>query len=151
MAVRVEFHTGVADELGFACRLLRKAYGQGVRVLVSASSARLAQLDRALWTFAEREFLPHVRFAVPGPVPAIAARTPIWLVDGGVPLGSPPVLLNLGAELAPAIGGFDRIIEVVAVDADEEQRGRARWRAYVAAGLQPRHHPAAAALKGDAA
>ena len=63
MALKVEFHTGVADELAFACRLLRKAYHQGARVLVRAPSARLARLDRELWTFAEREFVPHLRFS----------------------------------------------------------------------------------------
>ena len=50
----VEFHTGVADPLGFACRLLRKAYRRGARVLVTAPPERLAQLDRLLWTFDER-------------------------------------------------------------------------------------------------
>ena len=71
MALQVEFHTGVADDLGFACRLLRKAYHKGARVLVRAPSARLARLDRELWTFVEREFIPHLRFTAPGtpPVP----------------------------------------------------------------------------------
>ena len=56
----VEFHTGVADPTAFACRLLRKACRAGVRVLVTASPAPLVALDRALWTFAERDFVPHV-------------------------------------------------------------------------------------------
>lgn len=139
----VEFHTGVADDLGFACRLLRKACRQGARVLVRAPSARLARLDRELWTFAEREFLPHVRFAVPGPVPASAARTPVWLADGDVPPGCPPVLVNLGADLPTSLHPFQRIIEIVAVDADDEDRGRARWKAYRAMGLEVKHHAAA--------
>ncbi|MEN9627658.1 MAG: putative polymerase chi subunit HolC, partial [Pseudomonadota bacterium] len=46
MPAQVEFHTGVADERAFACRLLRKAYRQGVRVLVRAPSATLVRLDR---------------------------------------------------------------------------------------------------------
>lgn len=145
MALRVEFHTGVADDLGFACRLLRKASRQGVRVLVRAPAARLQRLDRELWTFVEREFLPHLRFSAPGAVPAHAARTPVWLVDGDVPAGSPPVLVNLGADLPTSLDGFDRIIEIVAVDADDEQRGRARWRTYRSLGLDVTHHPAAAA------
>jgi DNA polymerase-3 subunit chi len=140
VAPRVEFHSGVADDLGFACRLLRKAYLQGARVLVRAPSARLARLDRALWTFAEREFLPHLRFAAPGVVPAQAARTPIWLVDGQLPAGVPPVLVNLGADLPDDWQAFDRIIEVLSTEPDDEQRGRARWRAYKAAGLAIKHH-----------
>jgi len=145
MALRVDFHTGVADELGFACRLLRKAYRQGARILVRAPAPRLARLDRELWTFAEREFLPHLRFASPGPLPPAAARTPIWLVDGAVPAGSPPVLLNLGAELPASLDGFERVIEVIPVDVTQEQRGRGRWRAYLALGAEMKHLPAATA------
>ena len=70
----VEFHTGVADPLDFACRLLRKAARQGVRVLVTAPGETLGALDRLLWTFEEREFLPHVR--VPGAPAATAALRP---------------------------------------------------------------------------
>jgi DNA polymerase-3 subunit chi len=145
VAPRVDFHTGVADDVGFACRLLRKAYRLGARVLVRAPAARLARLDRELWTCVEREFLPHLRFAAPGELPAAAARTPIWLVDGALPPAPPPVLLNLGAELPSSLDDFDRIIEVVSVDADEAQRGRQRWRAYAAQGLTPTHLPATAA------
>lgn len=144
MAAQVEFHTGVADELRFACRLLRKAYHLGARVLVRAPSARLARLDRELWTFAEREFVPHLRFGADAAPPAAARRTPIWLVDGGVPMGHPPVLVNLGAAMPAQPQAFERIIEIVGLDADEEQLGRARWRAYKAAGLDVKHHPASA-------
>ena len=107
MSLQVEFHTGVGDDVAFACRLLRKAYHRGARVVVRAPTTRLSRLDRELWTFTEREFLPHLRFAQPGPLPAQAARTPIWLVDGALPDGCPPVLVNLGADLAepPAAGG----------------------------------------------
>ena len=147
MALRVEFHTGVVDDLGFACRLLRKACRQGARVLVRAPTARLQQLDRELWTFVERDFLPHLRFQAPGPMPPHATRTPIWLVDGEVPAGSPPVLVNLGADLPATLDGFERIIEIVAVDADVEQRGRARWRTYRALGLDVKHHVGAAAAR----
>ena len=143
MATRVEFHTGVADDIGFACRLLRKAYGQGVRVLVRAPRDRLSRLDRELWTFVEREFLPHLRFAAPGARPPQAARTPVWLVDGEVPgdmPGAPAVLVNLGAAIVPDLGAFERIIEIVGNEPDDQAGGRERWRAYKAAGLEPVHH-----------
>ena len=148
MPTTVEFHTGVGDDLGFACRLLRKAYHKGARVLVRAPSARLAALDRALWTFAEREFIPHLRISAAGAATPQAARTPIWLTDGEVPPGAPPVLVNLGADVPTAVQAFDRVIEIVGTDADEAQRGRARWRAYQVAGLAITHHPAAGAARG---
>jgi DNA polymerase III subunit chi len=73
----VEFHTGVAEPLLFACKLLRKAARQGVRVQVTAPAQQLAALDRALWTFDERDFVPHAR--VPGASAELLRRTPIWL------------------------------------------------------------------------
>lgn len=140
----VEFHTGVADPLGFACRLLRKAYRRGARVLVTAPAERLAQLDRLLWTFDEREFVPHLR--VPAADAAMAARTPIWLAVPPAPAGAPGVVVNLGAPApAPAaLDGIERLIEVVGTEPGEVQDGRERWRAYKAAGLAVVHHAAGA-------
>lgn len=139
----VEFHTGVQDPVGFACRLLRKAYRQGVRVLVTAPAERLAELDRQLWVLEERDFVPHV--CVPGVAAALAARTPIWLAaSAGVP-DAPRVVVNLGAEAPADPATLERLIEVVAADADEMDRGRSRWRAYKSVGLEIRHHAAGAA------
>ncbi len=139
----VEFHTGVADPVGFACRLLRKAYRAGARVQVTAPPESLAALDRALWTFEERDFVPHAR--VPGCAAAMAARTPIWLSPRAGGPGAPGVVVNLGAEAPPALDEVQRLIEVVAADADEAERGRQRWRAYKAAGLEIKHHGGGAA------
>lgn len=138
----VEFHTGVADAVAFACRLLRKAYRQGARVTVTAPAPVLATLDRELWTFEERDFVPHVRLG-PGTPAALAARTPIWLVDGDAPAGAPPVLVNLGADAPPADAPFERVIEVVSSEDGEAERGRGRWREYKARGLAVKHHAAA--------
>ena len=141
MTPAVEFHTGVADPLAFACRLLRKAYRRGARVLVTAPAAQLEALDRALWTFDERDFVPHLRLTG-GAGAALAARTPIWLTDAAPPPGCPEVLVNLGAAAADELAPFTRVIEIVAADADAEQAGRARWREYRARGLAVTHHVA---------
>ena len=140
----VEFHTGVADPLAFACRLLRKAIRQGARVLVTAPADVLSALDRQLWTFEDRDFVPHVR--VPGASAATAALTPIWLATGAAATEGladvPGLLVNLGAAASPAAAALERLIEIVGVEPDEAARGRERWRAYKAAGLSIRHHPA---------
>lgn len=147
----IEFHTGLEDPVGFACRMLRKAYRQGARVGVAAQQQRLAELDRQLWLLDERDFLPHARVDQPD-----AARllrfSPIWLALEAVALPQaaqahqlqmPGVLLNLGlAEVDPGLG-FERVIELVGHDADEADAGRRRWRAYAALGLKPRHQVAA--------
>jgi len=137
----VEFHTGVADPLVFACRLLRKACRQGARVAVTAPSAVLAALDERLWTFEAQSFVPHLRWSPARS--AQAARTPIWLIEGAPPPASPPVLVNLGAAPVAAAEAFERIIEIVSDDDEDRRAGRARWRAYEALGLSITHHNAA--------
>ena len=147
MAARVEFHTGVDDPVGFACRLLRKAYRSGARVLVTAPADRLAALDDALWTFEAKEFVPHVR--LPGPAAALAPRTPVWLAASAsspppASPGLPAVLINLGADAPPQADTFARVIEVVAADPASRADGRARWRHYEGWGVTPVHHAGAA-------
>lgn len=147
MPASVEFHTGVADPLTFACRLLRKAYRAGARVLVTAPAHQLGALDEALWTFEAKEFLPHVR--VPGPAAALAPRSPIWLSTDAAPqalpaTGRPTLLVNVGATPPAGAQDFDRIIEIVGDEADERAAGRRRWRHYESWGVKPVHHDAAA-------
>ena len=142
----VEFHTGVPDRVSFACRLLRKASRQGARVLVTAPEDILAELDRALWAFEERDFLPHVR--MPGAKPAVAARTPVWLARDVSLQGAadaPRLVVNLGAEAPADVAALERLIEVVSAEPDDAEQGRQRWRAYRAAGLDIKHHAAAGA------
>lgn len=142
MPATVEFHTGVADPVHFACRLLRKAVKSGARVLVTASPATLEALDEALWTFEAQEFLPHVR--IPGPAQALASRTPVWLSAGEWPADAPPVLVNLGGPAPDDGESFDRIIEIVGVEPEEVDASRLRWRRYQGWGVKPVHHGAAA-------
>ena len=46
----VTFHFNVPDKLGYACRLLRKAYAAGGPVGVVAPPDTLRALDTALWS-----------------------------------------------------------------------------------------------------
>lgn len=143
----VEFHTGLADPLAFACRLLRKAQRQGHRLLVTAPLLQLAELDTLLWTFDPQSFVPHVR--LPEAAAALAARTPIWLCEQAPPGDVPPVLVNLGAPLAQGLERFRRLIEVVSHDVEDAQAGRERWRSYKALGLDIKHHVAASVSPPD--
>ena len=135
----VEFHTGVGDPIAFACRLLRKAARQGVRVQVTAPPDRLSALDRGLWTFEERDFVPHVR--LPGATAAVAQRTPIWLTASLLTQDAPRVLVNLGGAWPASLDTLDRVIEIVSAEPDEAALGRERWRDYKALGLPLKHHP----------
>jgi DNA polymerase-3 subunit chi len=133
----VEFHTGLDEPVGFACRLLRRAYRSGARVLVTAPAPTLASIDRVLWTLDERDFVPHVRWSAALPS-STARRTPIWLAEF-VPEAPPPVLVNVGAPAPEDLTPFERVIEVVGAAPDEAQAGRERWRGYKARGISPRH------------
>jgi DNA polymerase-3 subunit chi len=144
----VEFHTGIADPVGYACRLLRKAYRLGARVRVTASDEGLSELDRALWTFEDREFVPHVRVA--GCADTMLARTPIWLGGSASPTGrvaAPRLLVNIGAQAPADFDALDRLIEIVAGHPDDVEAGRKRWRAYRTAGLEVVHHGSGAAAE----
>lgn len=139
---QVEFHTGVAAPGHFACRLLRKAMRQGVRVAVTAPSEALQALDKALWTFEEREFVPHLRVDAAAADSDLARRTPIWLVDGPLPPGCPTVLVNLGAGPPDDPARLSRLIEIVSTEPDDVAAARARWRHYAGLGLKVVHHQA---------
>jgi DNA polymerase III subunit chi len=142
----VEFHTGVQSPVEFACRLLRKAQRSGARAWVTAPPDVLNELDRALWTFEERDFVPHAR--VQGAAATLLLRTPLWLApavaDVTMP-GAPRLLVNVGVAAPADHSGLDRLIEIVSIEVDDAQRGRERWRAYKAAGLHIVHHQAVSA------
>jgi DNA polymerase-3 subunit chi len=138
MAVPVEFHTGVADPVAFACRLLRKAWRMDARLTVTAPAPTLSALDQALWTFDAQEFLPHLRWPAAA---AVAARTPVWLCDGEVPEGAPRLRVNLGADPPADAASVDRVIEIVGETPEDRAAGRARWRHYEQQwGVKPLHH-----------
>ncbi|OYU78412.1 MAG: DNA polymerase III subunit chi [Burkholderiales bacterium PBB5] len=140
--VQVDFHTGLTDKLGHACRLLRKAYRAGHRVVVTGAPEQLARLDSQLWTFDVGEFIPHARLRQGQPVPPRLAATPVWLADVPADAGVDDVLVNLGPGPVDGLAQFQRVIELVADDADDVAEGRQRWRQYVAAGITPTQHKA---------
>lgn len=134
---RLEFHTGVADPLGYGCRLLRKAYRRGVKVVVCGEPERLSRLDTLLWTFEQLEFVPHARLRNGEKPDATMQRTPIWLADRGAEWPACDLVVNLGDPVVDQPERFARVIEIVGDDEAARQAGRARWRAYAAAGLKP--------------
>lgn len=149
----IAFHTGLPDKIGYACRLLRKASRQGLRVRVIAEAAELELLDKALWTFDAHDFVPHLRL-VAGAAPATALqRTAVWLTPASTdwPEGAeaPGVLVNLGLEPPADVKVFERVVELVSDDADERAAGRRRWRQYEALGFTIRHFPADADAAAD--
>jgi DNA polymerase-3 subunit chi len=143
----IAFHTGLPDKIGYACRLLRKASRQGLRVRVIAEAAALDLLDTALWTFDPHDFVPHLRLGR-GAAPAAAMhRTAVWLTPESArwPDGAeaPGVLVNLGLASTLDVDAYERVFELVSDDVNERAAGRRRWRQYEAAGFTIRHFLAA--------
>jgi DNA polymerase-3 subunit chi len=139
-AGRVEFHHGMPDKMAYACRLVRKAYRAGARVVVTGDAAQLKELDRQLWMFDEQEFLPHILVG-DQPVAPRLHDTPVWLTShlASAP-GHPAVLVNLGAEVPESLDRFQRLFEVVSLQPDDRQRGRQRWKTYAAMGWEVHPH-----------
>ncbi|MFP5399399.1 MAG: DNA polymerase III subunit chi [Gammaproteobacteria bacterium] len=138
----VAFHTGVSDKLGYACRLLRKAWRQRQRVAVTGAPAALARLDAQLWVFEPHEFIPHLRLSRGAePAERLAQRTLIWLVDPGTPAPGCKVLVNLGPDWPDEAAAFERVVELVDASEGDRQAGRRRWNAYKTAGWSVVHHP----------
>jgi len=133
----VEFHTQTPDRLLYACRLLRKAASSAARVLVTAETETLKQLDRQLWSFSSTDFVPHCFQDAPA---RVLDNSPIVLAPT-LPAEAPQsVLLNLGAEVPAGVEQFARIIEIVSEDALDKQQARSRWRQYAALGCKLTSH-----------
>jgi DNA polymerase III subunit chi len=136
----VAFHFNAPQKRGYACRLLRKAYLKGARLVVLCEQDDIAALDAALWTFAAGEFVPH---SSEGDVPGVKARSPIRLVSdlpADLPDADATVLVNLTHAVPLAYQRFGRVIEVVATDPGDKSLARERWRQYLSDGVEPQRH-----------
>lgn len=137
----ITFHVRAPDKVGYACRLLRKAWNQGTQVVVTGDPDVLRDLDVSLWTFSALDFVPHCHGAS-GPM---AARTPVVLSEGLEQVPHHDVLVNLGAAVPEGFERFERLIEVVGTEGEDLQRGRARWKHYASRGYALKQHDLAEA------
>jgi DNA polymerase III subunit chi len=136
------FHVMVPDRVHYTCRLLRKAIGAGARVAVVGDPDTLRQLDGALWTFSQLDFLPHAwsdsHANLQSASPILLARLPSQVVGW-------PVVVNLGGEPVPNAALHEKVIEIVGEQDAELALARQRWKSYQAMGLSPRRHEVASA------
>lgn len=137
----VAFHFNLPDKLAYSCRLLRKAYAGGARVVVTAEPNVLAQLDQMLWTFSALEFVPHCRTDADA---ATLAATTVLLAESVADGASAEVLLNLGQSIPDGFERFARCIEVVSQLDEDRAAARRRWRHYADRGYALKGHDRAA-------
>lgn len=132
----IDFYTHCADRLEIAARLVAKAWATHGSVRVLTSDAALTDLlDRRLWQWPATGFLPHCRLAHP-----LADETPIIVDHAPEHQGRADVLINLQAAPPPFFARFERLLEIVTVDADAVAAGRDRWRYYKSRGYELKQH-----------
>lgn len=137
-ATRIEFHFHVDDGHAHACRLLRKAVGQGVRCAVLAPPATLQALDQKLWTFSGTDFIAHSRV---GDDPVATAAAAVLLTSTLADLQQPvDALIHLGDEVPEGFERFARLIEIVTTDDLSRAQARLRWKHYSAQGYELVRH-----------
>jgi DNA polymerase-3 subunit chi len=134
---RIEFHFNAPERLPYACRLLRKARARDVRLGVLGSESALRQLDAALWTFSDIDFLPHSLWS---DASEIKDASPIRLETDPLHLAGMDVLVNLGDEVPQGFETFERLIEIVATDDHGRMTARQRWRHYTQQGYDLQQH-----------
>ncbi|NJM33266.1 MAG: DNA polymerase III subunit chi [Limnobacter sp.] len=123
---RIDFHLHVEDALLYTCRLVRKAYGSGLKpVVFCKDDTVLAQLDQLLWSFSEDDFLPHAKTGT-----AAVQQSPIVLTHQAEDIVHYDLLINLDSECAPFFARFDRLIEIVGTTEPAKQQARERYKFY---------------------
>ena len=127
MTTRIDFHTNIADKLGYACRLARKAYASRASVvLLAEDAAQAAALDEALWTLGDTDFIPHVLAGDP-----LAPQTPVIVADSDdAELPHHDILVNLTRRTPAHFARFARVFEIISSDEDDAAAGRKRYVAY---------------------
>jgi len=133
---QIDFRSNVANKLGYACVLVRKARAANCHVvLFSDDKAELRALDDLLWTYAEQEFLPHVMAEDPN-----APHTPVLLTasDEAV-LPHNQILINLSARTPGNFAQFERLFEIVSTESGDVAAGRERYRFYQQRGYPLTH------------
>src|SRR5215468_11454396 len=136
----IDFYTHVADRLEVAAKLVAKAFAQHGRVRVlTPDAATTDALDRWLWLKPPIAFLPHCRVDS-----ALAAETPIWIDHANDHPGPAAVLINLQPAAPSFFSRFERLAEIVGVDAEDVAAGRERYRYYRERGYELRTHSLAA-------
>jgi DNA polymerase-3 subunit chi len=124
---RIDFHTNIPDKLSYACRLARKAYAAGGKlVLLAEDAAQAARLNEALWTVSETDFVPHVLAD-----DALAAVTPIIVsASDQAEFAHGDMLVNLTRHTPANVDRFQRVFEIISTDEEDAAAGRLRYVAY---------------------
>ena len=124
---RIDFHSNVSNPLLYACRLVRKAYTNQVKVAITVPTDMLEKLDEMLWTFSQIDFIPHCYATSQN-----AVHTQVVLATE-TDLDKLPhyqVLINLSEQIPTLFARFERLLEIISTAESERVAGRERYRFY---------------------
>lgn len=141
----VTFHFNVPDKVAYLCRLLRKVTAMGKQALVLLPPDLVRDLDQALWTFSQPDFIAH---ALATDDARVRDRSPILLTSFMCEVAHRDVLINAMPAPPPVHDGFEKLLEIVGLEAEDRQQARARWKTYTQQGMAIRQHDAALSAKG---
>ena len=131
----IEFYTGISDPIAATHRLALKVYASGRRLRIATpDQATTALLDRALWEKPEDSFVPHCTLGSP-----LRDATPIVIDHANDHDGAADVLISLCERPPKYFARFERMFEVVGVDATLATAGRERWAFYKSRGYPLKH------------
>ncbi|CAG7600527.1 DNA polymerase III subunit chi [Candidatus Vallotia tarda] len=119
---RVDFHTHLKDPLGYACRLVRKAYQATHQLIVLGEPAVLYNFNKRLWIFSPVDFIPHCMADS-----ILASETPVVLTTDVDQAPHYQIILNLGSRVPQQFTSFERLIEIISNDRHELAAGRDRY------------------------
>ena len=132
---------GLPDALDrFACKLVEKAFQQGYSIKVQTRDPTHSEaLDRLLWTFRDRSFIPHDRVASPD--------CPVWITDLDQTQDVPEYRLLV--QIQPVCqdhsrSTYERIVEIMDSDHRSLPAHQANWERYRSLGYEIHehdHHP----------
>jgi len=132
---KVDFYTGVNDKLQTACVLSHKAMQNGLRVLLhTPDEATTRMLDDLLWQYPATAFIPHCRSEA-----AEAADSPVIIAQHSEPFAHSELLISLHSSCLPFFSRFERVIEIVGLEAEDARLGRERYSFYRERGFEMRH------------
>lgn len=141
----ISFHFNVADTHHYVCRLVKKAWQQEKPVLVVGSQEWLEELDGALWTFSDTDFIPHA-FVGEEADEVSDEKVNVWLATldqvNTAAASHAGFLIYLGDAQPEGFERFDRLIEIVPQDEAAKALARKRWSYYKQRGYPLTHHDA---------
>lgn len=111
-----------APSLKFVCQLIKKACLSQQKVLCLVSDDQTAeQLDQLLWACEADSFIPH----------GIGVdQQPVAISSVAEPGDHHQILINLQGEIPTWFSRFERVIELVQPESDDEQTKRENFKFY---------------------